>query len=327
MIRGTPILIGFATGLLAGSPALAGDPAAAPATAFEAFWSRAQGQPFEIQLRLWDQLVEQPRQALYEAAVWEARDHPDWRSRKMRLLRARFAAYDRIAGQIPAAAEALASALPGQAGRLRALFPEATAHPAIRVVLAPDFDAKSGLLADGTPVLLLAVDSLVLEHADLDILLPHELFHLFHATHAGVLNDGVMPGATLLLPLFAEGLATQVSAALAPGRTEGQLLLQDDLGALPAARLPEIARRFLADADRPAIDPAHREAFRRWFNASPKGSRDGLPDRAGYWLGLQVVRHLGQIHPLQEMASWSPVQAQAEARGALRFLAGGPQVP
>lgn len=322
MIRQIPAPL-LAAALSAGL--LAGGPAEGPVAAFGLFWSRAQGQSFEVQLRLWDQMVEQPRQALYEAAVWETRDHPDWPSRKARLLRARFAAYGRIAGQIPAAAEALASALPGQAARFRALFPDAAADPAIEVVLAPNFDAKSGLRADGTPVLLLAVDSLVLEQVDLDILLAHELFHLYHATRAGIRDDGVMPGATLRLPLFAEGFATYVSSLLAPGRTDGQLLLQEDLGVLPERRLPEISRRFLADADVLAADPAHPEAFRRWFNVAPKGTGSDLPDRTGYWLGLQVVRHLRRTHRLAEMAAWPPARAEAETLAVLRCLAGVPQ--
>ena len=46
--------------------------------------------------------------------------------------------------------------------------------PAVDLVLAPGFDAKSAVGPDGVPVLLLAVDSLALEDADLGILLPHE---------------------------------------------------------------------------------------------------------------------------------------------------------
>ncbi|WP_257306813.1 hypothetical protein [Geothrix campi] len=310
---------------LAGAP-LAGESTAASATvAFEAFWSRAEGQPFDAQVALWNRIVEVPRQALYEAAVWETRDHPDGGARKARLLRQRFAAYRRLATRIPAEERALEEAIPGTLARFKALFPEAPVHPAIHLVLAPGFDAKSAVGPDGAPVLLLAVDSLALEDADLGVLLPHELFHLYHARRAGVLNDGVMPGATLLLPLFAEGMATFVSATLVPNRTEGQWLLQEDLGTLPLDRLPELSRRFLADADRLAADPGHPEAFRRWFNASPAGIHGDLLDRTGYWLGLQVVRHLSRTRSLQEMAAWPPARAEAEARAALKALAGLPQ--
>ncbi len=215
----TRVLASLALGavLLLGAPGRAQD--ATPARAFGTFWDRARGQPFPTQLRLWDQLVEAPRRRLYAEAVWEIRLHPDWRARRERMLRARFAAYPRLAGEVETEARALEATLPGQLARFRTLFPDAPGLPRIEVVLAPTFDAKSGLLPDGRPVLLLAADSLALERADLGILLPHELFHLYHAARAGIRNDGVMPGATVRLPLFAEGLATYVSSVLAPGRT------------------------------------------------------------------------------------------------------------
>lgn len=310
---------------LAGSVQAGESAAASAAVAFEAFWSRAEGQPFDVQVALWNRVVEAPRQALYETAVWETRDHPDGRARKVRLLRQRFADYRRLAARIPVEERTLEEAIPETSTRFQALFPDAPTHPAVDLVLAPGFDAKSAVGPDGVPVLLLAVDSLALEDADLGILLPHELFHLYHARRAGVLNDGVMAGATLLLPLFAEGMATFVSTILAPGRTEGQWLLQEDLGALPLDRLPELSRRFLVDAGRLAADPSHPEAFRRWFNASPAGARGDLPDRTGYWLGLQVIRHLARSRSLQEMAAWPPARAEAETRAALRILARLPQ--
>jgi hypothetical protein len=168
-----------------------------------------------------------------------------------------------------------------------------------------------------------AVDTLVLEHADMSVLFPHELFHLYHAEHAGIQNDGVMAGADLTLPLFAEGLATYVSSVLSSGHSDGQLLLQNDLGALPVARLPEIAGRFLADADKKAIDPAHPEAFGRWFMGSKAKYQPDLPNRAGYWLGFHVIRQMRRHYTLREVASWSPSKAQMQTRAALLQMAQG----
>ncbi len=80
-----------------------------------------------------------------------------------------------------------------------------------------------------------------------------------------------MPGAKLTLPLFEEGLATYVSTLVSPGHTDGQYLLQDSLGALPASHLPEIAQRFLADAAKPAIDSASGSMTNaRWFEGNDK---------------------------------------------------------
>ncbi len=290
---------------------------------FTAFWSAARDRPFEEQVALWERLVEQPRQEVYASVVWEKRNRPHWNEERLQLLRQRFLEYPGLSTQIPAAARTLESDIAVQSNRFRALFPDAPAHPSIRLVLAPNFDAKSGVLRNRSPVLVFAVDSLLLERADMSIIFPHELFHLYHANHAGVQNDGVMPAADLTLPLFAEGLATYVSAVLSPGHSDGQLLLQNNLGALPAARLPEIATRFLADADEKAIDPVHPEAFGRWFMGSNRRYQPDLPNRTGYWLGLHVIRQMRRRSSLHEMASWSPSRAQVQTRAALLEMAHG----
>lgn len=290
-------------------------------TSFDAFWRSAQGQAFAEQEQSWDRLIEVPRSDLYASVVWEVRNHPDWRAQKQRLLQARFAMYPQLAPQIPGATRALQASVAAQMARFRALFPDADEHPPVEIVLAPNFDAKSGVLSDGTPVLAFAVDSLLLEHAQLDIVVPHELFHLYHAQHAGISNDGVMSDADLTLPLFEEGLATYVSSQLSPGHTDGELLLQDDLGAIPADQLQAIARRFLSDAHDKAIDPLHPEVFKRWFNAGAKPYQHDLPNRTGYWLGLQVIRHLRETCSLAQIASWSPKQSEQQVAIALRQMA------
>src|SRR5579859_6029645 len=181
--------------LLLSFPAL-GSAAAVPplADSFQAFWSAAQGKAFEEQEGLWDKDIEGPRQALYDWVVWEKRDNPQWEKEKTFALKARFAAYPRISAQIPAEIRSLEAAIPAQADRFRTFFPDAPSNPSVAVVLAPDFDSKSGVLPDGRPVLALSIDTLILEKADTSILFPPELFHLYDANHAGINNDGVMPG-------------------------------------------------------------------------------------------------------------------------------------
>ena len=319
--------------LLLGAAALSPLPptAAAPArvvpsiaASFEAFWHSARGKPFPRQEALWNRYIERPRAALYRSVVWEVRDNPHWRTSRQRMLRLRFAQYGRIAAEVPAEAADIASQLRTQTARFRELFPGAAAAPRAVVVLAPDFDSKSGVLPDGTPVLVLAADTLALEKADLRILLPHELFHLYDAGHAGVKNDGVMPATTLTLPLFAEGLATYVSSVASPDSSDGQYLLQSDLGKLPPSRLTTAARDFLRVAGTMTIDPATHSVsplYARWFEADNEPLNGGYPNRAGYWLGLHVIRRLRQTYSLQQLASWTPAEAQRRTHAALVAMA------
>lgn len=311
-------------------PANAATPAqTAPAItrSFDAFWPAARGKPFAEQEALWNRLIEGPREDLYRAVVWEVRDNPRWHENKDVMLKARFAQYPRIAAQVPGEAEVIEAQLRTQALRFRALFPGAAAVPRAMIVLAPNFDAKSGVLPDGTPVLALAADSLALEKADLGVVLPHELFHLYDAEHAGVKNDGVMADTALTLPLFAEGLATYVSTLASPGYSDGQyLFLQSDMGRLPRSQLPAAARDFLRVAGTPTIGPAGRgisRSYEQWFEGSNELLNPGYPNRAGYWLGLNLIRQLRRTYSLRQLASWSPAEAQERTRAALAQMAGG----
>jgi hypothetical protein len=290
------------------------------ASSFDTFWRAAQGRPLVEQMKSWDRDIETPRRDVYASVVWESQDHPDWAATKQRLLYARFAMYPQIATGVAGEISALQSTIATQVPRFRQLFPDASSNPPVRVLLAPNFDAKSGVLADGTPVLAFAADSLLLENADLNIVVPHELFHLYHAQHAGIRNDGVMPGVPLTIPLFEEGLATYVSGELSPGHKDGELLLQSDLGGISETRLPEIAQRFLVDARDNAIDPEHPGSYKKWFNAAATPYQADLPNRSGYWLGLQLVRHLRKTYSLAEIASWTPAQADTKVMSALRQL-------
>jgi hypothetical protein len=293
-------------------------------TSFAAFWSVAKEKPFLQQESAWNRDIEAPRRDIYDAVVWEKQHDPYWQARRQLWLRARFARYSALAAAIPAEVRALQEAIAKQSVRFEALFPDADPYPPVTILLAPNFDAKSGVLGNGKPVLAFAADSLLMEHAALDVIVPHELFHLYHAQHAGIRNDGVMPGANLTLPLFEEGLATYVSGELSPGHTDGELLLENELGAISPSQLPEIARRFLVDARSKAIDPQHPNVFKRWFNAAPKPYQQGLPNRSGYWLGLQVIRYLRRTHTLTQIAAWSPAQSDEQVMAALQQISRNP---
>ncbi|GGA13274.1 hypothetical protein [Dyella caseinilytica] len=322
----TPRVVTALLLLAAALPAWGANQTPSMASSFAAFWSVAQGRPLTEQLQQWDRYIEAPRRDVYASVVWDTQHHSDWALRKQRYLQARFADYPSLAAGIPSEAASLQQALEQTIPRFGRLFSDASARPLVYEVLAPNFDAKSGVLADGTPVLAFAVDSLLLEKASLDIVVPHELFHLYHAQHAGFSNDGVMSDVPLTIPLFEEGLATYVSSQLSSGHGDGDLLLQSDLGDIPASRLPEIARRFLVDARFKAIDSQHPGAFKRWFNASATAYQRDLPNRTGYWVGLQLIRYLRKSYSLASIASWTPQQADSEVMLALHQLSATAEV-
>jgi len=291
-----------------------------------AFWAFARGQPLDKQLVLWDQYVERRHPALYDQVVWETATHADAAATKRRLLAARFAEEASIADELPADFRAFEQLARRHVAQFRARFPD-TADVPIYALLSPRFDAKGAVLDEGSGprvVLAFGVDTIALHHEVLPILFPHELFHVHHATVSGFLDDGVMPGVDLVVPMWEEGLATYVASLFVPGASDGALLLQESLGRFPADDLPALAGAFLADAGTPAIDREHPETFARWFEAGVPSVTPTTPNRSAYLLGLHVVRRIAQRASLDAMVHWRVAQAHDEALAALRAIAAGP---
>jgi hypothetical protein len=287
-----------------------------------AFWRAAKGAPFDEQLALWDRIVERPHADLYDQVVWETARHPDAAAHKRDALAARFAQEAPLADDLPRRFEELERLARQQWARFRARFPDMPTDVPIYAVLSPTFDAKGAVLAAPEPrvVLVFAVDTLALGHENVDVLFPHELFHVHHAVVSGFRNDGVMPDVDLVIPLWEEGLATYVSSLFQPDAEDGALLLQDDLGRVPAGELPSLARAFLRDADAKAIDRVHPEIFARWFMAGAPRVTPGVPNRCAYLLGLHVARRIARTTSLAEMVGWRPAEAHTHALEALRAM-------
>jgi hypothetical protein len=287
-----------------------------------AFWAAAKDKPPEEQLVLWDRLVERPHAAFYDQVVWETAKHPDAAERRQRLLRRRFAEEAVIADDLPRRFHELEDIARRQVPRFRARFADMPTDVPIFAALSPTFDAKGAVLASPEPQIVLAfgVDTIALYHENLDIIFPHELFHVYHAKVSGFLNDGVMPGVDLVIPLWEEGLATYVSSLFEPDAKDGALLLQDELGWVPAEEIPALARGFLRDANAKAVD---REAFARWFSAGVPSVTPTTPNRAGYLLGLHVARRLARTTSLVDMVHWRAPAAHERVLAALREIAKG----
>ncbi|MFC0033737.1 hypothetical protein ACFFMM_29870 [Micromonospora chaiyaphumensis] len=177
---------------------------------------------------------------------------------------------------------------------------------------------------DGRFALFLAVEQLG-PPGDDGLLVLHEAAHVVHDRRAGIRDwpeHGVANG------LLTEGLATQVSAEVDPGRPDEDYLWFGHPGHRSwlddcRRRWPEILRRVAADLD--ATDPEHYAAY--FLMRDSPVARD-LPKRCGYLVGLAAVRRLRERHPLPEIASWSLARVRAELRGALAGLpvptGGGP---
>ncbi|MGS2618539.1 hypothetical protein ACVCAH_29020 [Micromonospora sp. LZ34] len=169
---------------------------------------------------------------------------------------------------------------------------------------------------DGRFALFLAVEQLGAAGDD-RLLVLHEAAHVLHDRLAAIRD---WPPQGVANALFTEGLATQVSAEVAPGRGDEEYLWFGRPGYRAwldtcRRRWPEILDRIGADLD--ATDPDHHAPYFLMRDSPLAGD---LPKRCGYLVGLAVVRRLRAEHRLADLARWPLDRAVDEVRRSLREL-------
>ena len=292
---------------------------------FVRFWQEAKFKPFSQQLQLWNLIIEEPHQPFFDFAVWEKQFRPNWSETKALALKSRLALYPELYAATLKAYETFPQVTQVQIERFKKIIPDFEPNFPVYAVVAPNFDAKSAVISPdkNSIALVIALDSIALEKANLDILFPHELFHAFHAQRSGFLNDGVMPGTSILVPLWEEGLATYVSGLANPDAKDEQLLFDPDFRKSKKEDLRWLAGKFLEQMSQKTLNPAPTDAFKSWFSVGKLRLREDLPNRSGYFLGLRVVREVAKTHSLKEMIEWRPESVTPFVTDALAKLRDG----
>jgi hypothetical protein len=227
------------------------------------------------------------------------RAHPEWR------------AFD----------AALRRELEHVANRFRRAFPDFRCD--FSVYVTETFEAMDGAGRDVAerPALVLGVDTIAESEtsASLPVFLSHELFHRYNFQAAGF-SDDLAERDLIWRSLWAEGLATFVSARLNPSNPlSDALLFPKDLEARAKPFVPQMASELLAAADR--VDPA---TFAKFFEVeSPGAKRLGWPPRSGYFIGYLVAQDLGRRDSLSKLAHMQGPALRAEIGRSLERLAGG----
>lgn len=295
-----------------GSPALA-SPICPVSDSFQSFMDLAERTadlPAEQQVRVFreDYLARRPE--LYAPEVMPApsdaralramaavRAHPEWR------------AFD----------AALRLALDQAAKRFRRTFPDFRCD--FSVYVTETFGAMDGAGRDvaGRPGLVLGVDTIVEFEtaASLPVFLSHELFHRYNF-HAAGFSDDLGERDLIWRSLWAEGLATYVSALLNPSNPlSDALIFPKDLEARAKPFVPPMASELLAAADR--VDPA---AFAKFFEVESAAAKDlGWPPRSGYYVGYLVAQDLEGRRTLAKLAHMQGPALRAEIGRSLERLA------
>lgn len=273
-----------------------------------AFWAvhdRVAGGPIELRGRAIIADFFTPQIEAFRGAGIGRVDFTQWLQRFDRMA----AAVRRLSVQFPALWQA-------HAVRFRLMLPDAADDAPVTVL--PSFyyfDARVRLWRDRI-ALFVGLDGVVALHgadADLDILLDHESFHLYHHQ----VNPALLfpAGDPLWLGIWKEGLAVHASAVLNPEATRLRVLLGD---AALAAIGPEVIARVAAELPPRlgATDGAVRARYLAY------GYRGDIPARSGYALGLAIAERAAAAgRDLAALARLPAAEAEALVRREVAALA------
>lgn len=269
---------------------------------FEEFWKAG------AERRLWQEHVEGPHQALYNALVWGGAGVEE-RARRLD------ASCERLAPLIPEMTRLFAEfepTLQQQCARFQESFPEFRRDfPVYAIPSVGRFNGKAGMV-EGQLVLAFGIDQIAARHDNPDVLYAHELFHVYHLRRMG-LDPREAP---LVAALWLEGLASYVSHRLNPQASLAEVLMDGELARVSPEDCHWLAERFRQWSATPLTDTRAQSA---WFQVGGR-IRPDLPSRCGYLLGYRVAEKLAQGRSLDELASWPLPVVVEQVAGALQNI-------
>jgi hypothetical protein len=286
---------------------------------FERFWQQAQGKSFDVQARLWDKEVESKYQGMYDSLLYSKKYDKNWKERKEKLFKN---ALPKIKDSYPQIA-ALFGTFDGIANeeivKFSKTFPNAKFdYPIYAIPSLYGFDGKAGTV-EGKNALAFGVEALIAYKRDLHIMFSHECFHVYHMGVIGLDENVFVEKARLSLPLWLEGMATYVSSIANPGRNDAEILFSDKLDKLSPVEISNMAKDFSAVADLKVADEKNQGIYNKWFSAGYIGA---TPERAGYRLGLEVVRHIAKTNDIHQMVKWNLNEIHSNVVRALSEMTG-----
>jgi hypothetical protein len=166
----------------------------------------------------------------------------------------------------------------------------------------------------GKQHLLFGVDVIATLHDkdDMPSFFDHEIFHLYHRQ---IIGPQMPQDDPAWLTLWVEGLATYVSQRMNPQLDAQHVLwFPRDIVARMQKEGPRAAKLLLQDLD------ATGQPADRWFLMGTQV--EGLPDRAGYYLGYLFAKSVGDGVPLPTLTRKSLDQVHEQERAFLTGLAG-----
>lgn len=270
---------------------------------YKAYLTRSAGEDWGRRTELWIDLVETPHDELYKSFVWR-QTGPEGKRRMMTFRQDTLRRQEELVSETLELYEVFPKVLDREIAAFQRLFPELSTDFKVYLFPSFSFNGKTGSLK-GSQALLFGADVIAERDDHLGVLFLHELFHIYHEQLQQEPFDESK--VTLTFPLWAEGLATQVTHRYYP---EEDYLMDPDLLRLDRAYLPVLAKEFLKVANMGTDSPGVENVYRLWFKSgTPERVRPGLPNRLGYLLGDEVIAELNKSYSIDTMARWNPREA------------------
>ena len=276
---------------------------------FWKFWKAAQDQPVEQQVQLWQQQYVAPHQAVFDDLATPCKKQYDavWSRTHY------FTDLPRVVPAIRALVADLTRQLKEANGRFLKSFPDMSWSGDIYIMASGYCFNGRAQTIQGRSALLFGVDTMAaLGQKDLIPTMQHELFHRYHREFFDFEVSSAYP---LWTALWAEGMATYVSEQLNPSAS------QVDLAMIPFGMVRQVDDRraeLAADFLRRFESTAEKDATLYFNDANSKDAV--VPARAGYQLGVLVLRDLSKQHSMQTMAHWPQAEAKPKVRAALERI-------
>lgn len=277
---------------------------------FWQFWEAAENQPVERQAQLWQSLYVQRHQAVFDELAGPCKDQYDPAWARTRY----FPNLPKIVPSMREEAENLPEKLAAAQTRFLGLFPDMQWAGDVYVMASGYCFNGRAQVIQGRGAILFGMDTRVaLGQKDLSPNMAHELFHRYHHQFFDFEPSSNYPLWTLL---WAEGMADYVAEELNPAASEA------DLSLVPIGMVQKVdSRRGELTADFLKRFDSTQEADAKAYFNDTNSEDPSVPARAGYELGVLVVRELAKHYSVRTMAHWSQSEARPRIREALAAIA------
>jgi len=280
---------------------------------FWRFWEAAQNQPVEQQAQLWQQLYVARHQAVFNDLATACKGQWDAAWSRSRFL----VDLPRVVPAIRAMVAGLPRQLEEANSRFLKSFPDMRWSGDIYIMASGYCFNGRAQMIQGRSALLFGVDATAaLGQKDLIPGMQHELFHRYHHQF---FDFEASSGYPLWTVLWAEGMASYAAELLNPSASDL------DLSRVPLGMVRQVDDRrgqLAADFLHRFESTAEKDAT-LYFNDI--NSKDALvPARAGYELGVLVIRDLSKQYSLRTMAHWSQAEAKPRVHAALQMISATP---